>query len=461
MIKKHIALSIIVFFILFPQLIWAQLTPVQEEQVKSSTEQYMDMLVRLAQNPKDATAFEALLGLFNDPSSNLVYHDLAAAAVTATAWEYLAAVRAFKGQIKFRFSAPFYYYQQITGRWHGMVKVVKQISGENIRPAMVTNVLAIDAETGKIGEIGNTLPARAIPFGSNPGKPQASLVTGGDQVSKAPVISNTLGKTYRNGEVVKEVNGLELVYVKGGAFIPGNSRNSSKKKVTNRIAAVNDFLIGKYEVTQEQWVQLMGFNPSTFNTCLRCPVENVDWYEAVEFCNKLSEQAGLMPYYTIDKKTKDPGNKKKKDIKKYTIRLNANANGYRLPTEIEWEYAAKGGLDTTTFVYSGDNDLNKVGWYKNNSNFQTHLVGQKQANKLGIHDMSGNVWEWCWDWFDKDYYKSRSTNHQTGPTEGTQRVIRGGSWFILADGANVNYRDGTVPYRHVASVGFRVVRSGN
>lgn len=154
-----------------------------------------------------------------------------------------------------------------------------------------------------------------------------------------------------------------------------------------------EFSILATEVTQELYESVMGENPSKFKGEKNLPVENVSWYDAVYFCNKLSAKCGLTPVYAVDGET---------DVEKWgyaphitgTVSQNENNNGYRLPTVEEWQYAAKGGQE---FKYSGSANLDEVGWYDKNSEEKTHPVAQKNSNVYGLYDMSGNVWEWCWD----------------------------------------------------------------
>ena len=176
------------------------------------------------------------------------------------------------------------------------------------------------------------------------------------------------------------------------------------------------------------------------------PVESVTWYDAVEYCNRLSKKEGLTPCYS------GSGD---------NITCNWNANGYRLPTEAEWEYAAKGGINKDDYKYSGSNNFDEVAWYYENSGVMTHDVGTKKANSLGIYDMSGNVWEWCWDWFDEDYYSRSPRNNPTGAASGSSRVFRGGGCGSDADRASVSGRGINRPSHRHFSRGFRVVRSVN
>ena len=171
------------------------------------------------------------------------------------------------------------------------------------------------------------------------------------------------------------------------------------KNVDKLMIAVpgKEFSILATEVTQELYESVMGENPSKFKGEKNLPVENVSWYDAVYFCNKLSAKCGLTPVYAVDGEP---------DVEKWryaphkgnkitgTVSQNENASGYRLPTMEEWEYAAKGGRE---FMYSGSNSLGKVGWYSENSGNKTHPVAQKDPNGYELYDMSGNVWEWCWD----------------------------------------------------------------
>jgi serine/threonine protein kinase/formylglycine-generating enzyme required for sulfatase activity len=249
-----------------------------------------------------------------------------------------------------------------------------------------------------------------------------------------------------------------MIFVKGGTFQMGiiNDHEALVHSVT-----VSSFLIGKNEVTQKEWRDIMGKNPS-FSKKKKViekgflgmgrkiekidndnhPVERINWYDAVAFCNKKSELEGLKKCYS------GRGNNIKCDFTK---------NGYRLPTEAEWEFAARGGRQSMGYTYSGSNTLDDVAWYSDNSGGETHPVGRKQANELGIYDMSGNVWEWCWDWFGS-YRRSSQTNPK-GDSTGSDRVVRGGSWNSITSYSRVAFRTYNYPASSYSYIGFRLVRS--
>jgi formylglycine-generating enzyme required for sulfatase activity len=262
------------------------------------------------------------------------------------------------------------------------------------------------------------------------------------------------------------VRPVEMVSIPGGSFQMGNPDTSvgwDNERPVHTVT-LTGFYMGKYPVTQAQYQAVMGSNPSRFSSDPASgevqgnrPVECVSWYDTIEFCNALSIQEGLNPYYTIDKVNKDPNNTSSSDRMKWTVTCNSTANGYRLPTEAQWEYAAKGGNGTPgNYTYSGSNTVDDVAWYYDNSDSKTHEVGKKQPNGLGIYDMSGNVWEWCWDWYGG--YSSEAQTDPQGAAAGDGRVERGGSW-----GSNASYTRSVVrydiyPYLSHSSYGFRLVR---
>jgi formylglycine-generating enzyme required for sulfatase activity len=224
----------------------------------------------------------------------------------------------------------------------------------------------------------------------------------------------------REDETARQKGLPDMVLVKGGTFEMG------EKGVSEPVHTVtlSDFEIGKYPVTQKLWQDIMGNNPSHFKGD-DLPVEKVSWNDCQEFLKKLNARF--------------PG------------------KTYRLPTEAEWEFAARGGGSSRMTVYSGSNDLKEVGWFSENSGSQTHPVGQKKANELGLYDMSGNVWEWCNDWYGT--YPSVAQNNPQGPQSGSVRVSRGGSWYVTSALARVANRVDWHPDYRFGILGFRLART--
>ena len=226
---------------------------------------------------------------------------------------------------------------------------------------------------------------------------------------------------------VKNGISIDMVRIEAGTFTMGATPEMENpfdwEKPTHQVTLTNDYYIGKYEVTQALWKAVMGNNPSNFKGD-NLPVEKVSWDDCQEFINKLNRITG---------KT------------------------FRLPTEAEWEYAARGGKKSRGYQYSGSNNLSDVAWYKDNSGSKTHAVGSKQANELGIYDMTGNVWEWCQDWWG--YYSSSLQINPTGANSGSSRVFRGGSWYITAGGCRSSYRGYYRPDFRAFSLGLRLVLS--
>jgi len=234
----------------------------------------------------------------------------------------------------------------------------------------------------------------------------------------------------------------QMALVMGGTFNMGDGRDEgdSDEKPVHAVT-LSSFYICKYEVTQKDWLAVMGDNPSVYRGD-DMPVDKVSWLDAIHFCNKKSQLEGLKPCYSI---------------LGTVITCDFRADGYRLLTEAEWEYAARGGEKSRGLRYSGSDNPAEVAWYSDNSDNQTHPVGLKQANELGLFDMSGNVWEWCWDRYEP--YSQEPRTDPQGAETGNYRVRRGGSWLSQAQHGRVANRYLHNPSYSFTNVGFRICRS--
>ncbi|MBC7910299.1 MAG: formylglycine-generating enzyme family protein [Pyrinomonadaceae bacterium] len=250
----------------------------------------------------------------------------------------------------------------------------------------------------------NAPPKKSPPATSTPRRTAPSASTTGSR--RAPVTNRY---------------GVEMVWIAPGSFEMGSNSGEADEKPVHRVTISKGFYMGKYEVTQKQWQAVMGANPSNF-TGENLPVEKVSWYDAQDFINKLNEM--------------NDGYK------------------YRLPTEAEWEYAARAG---TTGDYAGD--LDEMAWYSDNSGKKTHPVGQKQANGWGLYDMHGNVFEWCEDyWHDRYQGAPTDSSAWLSGGESRYRVLRGGSWDTDASYCRSARRSGfSIPENHLIIAGFRLV----
>jgi uncharacterized repeat protein (TIGR02543 family) len=242
---------------------------------------------------------------------------------------------------------------------------------------------------------------------------------------------------------------VEMVQIRSGSFTMGDDSGTgeSDERPAHRVT-VSAFKMGRYEVTQEQFEDVMGYNPSWFDSSPadgeeqgERPVERVSWLDAVNFCNALSEIEGRTKVYTIDGST---------------VTMDRNANGYRLPTEAEWEYACRAG--TTTQYSFGDDDtsIEEYAWIRENSGSKTHEVGIKKPNPWGLYDMHGNVWEWCWDWYDDMYYQGSPDTNPEGAASGSDRAVRGGSWGNLSAYARSADRVNS-SFGNSSNLGFRII----
>lgn len=248
------------------------------------------------------------------------------------------------------------------------------------------------------------------------------------------------GSAGTNGTLA-ETN-TKIVQLPGGRFMMGNK---DEVDAAPHEIVVSSFYMDKHLVTQEQYQKVMGSNPSRWKGD-KNPVEQVRWSDAVKFCNKRSELEGLQPCY---------------DLK--TWKCDFDANGYRLPTEAEWEYACRAGSTTAYFFGDTPAKLGDYGWYDRNSGGHPRPVGQKQPNPWGIYDICGNVWEWCNDFYKVDYYQEAPRQDPRGPEEGETKVVRGGAWRFSAESCRSGYRYNENPgYADVCFgydiYGFRCVR---
>ncbi len=258
-------------------------------------------------------------------------------------------------------------------------------------------------------------------------------------------IAVLLGVTARPiGVLVKDLDGfITMVELPGGTFqmgSPDSEDGHSENEGPVHEVTVSPFAIGKYQVTQAQYREIMGEDPGYLTGDNR-PVNHMTWFNAAKFCNKLSERAGLKPCYKIGRQT---------------VKWNSEADGYRLPTEAEWEYACRAGTDTAFSFGDDPTILGKYAWYKKNAK-DINPVGAKLPNPWGLHDVHGNVWEWCWDWYSP--YLSESMIDPGGPSSGLQRVVRGGAYWNVSGNLRSAHRGWNVPVFRSSRFGFRCVRS--
>jgi formylglycine-generating enzyme required for sulfatase activity len=248
--------------------------------------------------------------------------------------------------------------------------------------------------------------------------------------------------------ITTDTGRIKLKLIPAGEFTMGSDegQGGSEEHPRHGVTITRPFYLGVYELTQDQFKELMGHNPSYFSSngagknkiagasTGAHPVESVSWLDAVLFCNKLSEKEGLKPFYQIAGKTA-------------TV-LSWSGDGYRLPTEAEWEYASGGDPE----------DLGGSAWHLQNSGGETHPVGQKQENQLGLYDMLGNVWEWCWDMYDEGYYKLSPSEDPCGPSVAMYRAFRGGGWSLNPRDCRSALRSRNAPGSRNDYLGFRVAR---
>lgn len=262
-----------------------------------------------------------------------------------------------------------------------------------------------------------------------------------------------------------------FVLIPAGTFQMGSEKGGNDNKPVHEVAITKAFYMGKYEVTQAEYEKYCSYGSSSPSSSYgdgdNYPAYGVSWYDALVYCNKRSMAEELTPCYSISGST-DPS--KWGDVPASTdstwnaVICDWDANGYRLPTEAEWEYAARAGDNTVaSLIYSGTSDVNKLGeyaWYSGNSNKKTHEVGTKSPNEFGLYDMSGNVFEWCWNWYTNSY-DAEAGSDPTGTSAGSNRVRRGGGWNSNSDDCAVSYRGTVNPNGRNSNLGFRVVRASS
>lgn len=228
-------------------------------------------------------------------------------------------------------------------------------------------------------------------------------------------------------ETLPDGTPFDLVLVEGGTFMMGSEEYNDEKPLHE--VQLDDFYLGRYPVTQALWQVVIGENPAYFPHLHR-PVENVSWHDCQAFLTKLNELTGQT---------------------------------YRLPTEAQWEYASRGGKYRRDLTYAGSNNLYEVSWYSKNSQDISQPVGRKRPNELGLYDLSGNLDEWCQDWYSEDYYKTcakQGVPHDPeGPKKGEYRVVRGGSWDSYVKNCRVAFRPEYLPSAHLNDIGLRLSRT--
>jgi uncharacterized repeat protein (TIGR02543 family) len=297
--------------------------------------------------------------------------------------------------------------------------------------------------------------------------------------SFTPTSNITLYARWISGGSISGTSDIEMVWIPAGTFIRGSNDSldfDANASPAHQVTLTSGFLIGKYHVTQDQYQAVMGSNPSWFHGGSgrepaagevqgRRPVESVNWYDALVFCNRLSILEGLTPAYEMQTEANtsiwstDPNTwgavpSEFINTRWDAVRVVTGSTGYRLPTDAQWEYACRAG--TTTAYNTGEMRSNNTGWNWENSNSRTREVGRLPPNSWGLYDMHGNVWEWCWDWYGT--YSSGAQTDPVGASSGSYRVHRGGWWGIFEEIMRSAARSGWSADLQHYGIGFRVTR---
>ncbi len=252
----------------------------------------------------------------------------------------------------------------------------------------------------------------------------------------------------------------DMVTVTGGSFPMGSNANVYEQPI--HTVTLSSYQLERYEVTYDRWTSVRtwglahGYSDlpagtSGYGGTATHPVTNVNWYDVIKWCNARSEMEGLAPVYHTNAERSIVYRSGNVDIPHEGVK--GNANGYRLATEAEWEFAARGGNSTHSYQYAGSDSLSRIAWYTSNSQNVTHAVGSLAPNELGLYDMSGNAWEWCWDWYGA--YGSASLSNPLGTSSGTSRILRGGSFIDAATDCRVSVRSVHVPTARYFTRGVR------
>ncbi len=285
---------------------------------------------------------------------------------------------------------------------------------------------------------------------------QSQGVPGAEIQATADIWAFPTSADRRKGKALISSIGLKLVRIEPGSFLMGSTKEQidqllrlfpdsrresfDDEQPQHPVKITRPFFLGTHPVTQGQYKAIMGSNPSHFKGSDDLPVETVSWLDALNFCNKMSEKDKRTPFYCISG----------------TDVAAVGGNGYRLPTEAEWEYACRAG-SATLFPFGDDaGKLGEHAWYSSNSQSKTHQVGQTSPNAWGLYDMLGNVWEWCADWYDENYYAPSPAADPPGASGASARVIRGGSWYDIAGYCRPAHRGRSAPGIRGSALGFRV-----